>query len=129
MCRGLGDKKKRERGMRRGESGPRPGYGPRAVAQRAAGSLADDDINKSSAPRGGGSVGRGALNLPLRGFTYRRPQTAESWSPAIIDFGAFQVYYWLPALPISVSHTRTPFARGTSHLLQHIRDLIAHCAI
>ena len=25
--------------------------------------LADDDINKSSAPRGGGSIGRGALNL------------------------------------------------------------------
>ena len=35
----------------------------------------NDDINKSSAPRGGGSVGRGALNLLLRGFTHRRPQT------------------------------------------------------
>ena len=42
----------------------------------AAGPLADDDIDKSSALRGGGSVGRGALNLLLRGFTYRRPQTS-----------------------------------------------------
>ena len=33
---------------------------------------------KSSALRGGGSVGRGALNLLLRGFTYRRPQH-EGW--------------------------------------------------
>ena len=38
------------------------------------GILAGDNFNKSSASRGGGSVGRGALNLPLRGFTYRRPQ-------------------------------------------------------
>ena len=37
--------------------------------------ITDDDTDKSSAPRGGGSVGRGALNLLPRGFTYRRPQT------------------------------------------------------
>ena len=32
--------------------------------------IADDYIDKSSALRGGGSVGRGALNLLLRGFTH-----------------------------------------------------------
>ena len=54
-----------------------PGNGP-PVAQRAAGSLADDDKHKSSALRGGGSVGRGALNLLPRGVIHRRPQTAPA---------------------------------------------------
>ena len=38
--------------------------------------ITDDDIDKSSAPRGGGSVGRGALNLLPRGFIL--PQTADT---------------------------------------------------
>ena len=52
-----------------------PGYGLREGPARRWITITDDDVDKSSAPRGGGSVGRGALNLLLRGFTYRRPQT------------------------------------------------------
>ena len=51
------------------------GYGLREGPTRRWITITDDNIDKSSAPRGGGSVGRGALNLLLRGFTYRRPQT------------------------------------------------------
>ena len=53
--------------------GSPPGYGLREGPARRWITVADDDIDKSSAPRGGGSVGRGALNLLLREFVYRRP--------------------------------------------------------
>ena len=57
-----------------------PGYGPREGSSRRWVTIADDNIDKSSAPRGGGSVGRGALTLLLRGSTstYRRPQTLNN---------------------------------------------------
>ena len=69
--------------------------------QRAAGSLADDDINKSSAPRGGGSVGRGALNLLLRGlFTADRRALTP---PSLLLVGGAQgdFVFRTQALPVT----------------------------